>query len=130
MSDQGMMRAGRKVLEARGQPNAMDTADRHGTGTEPSGGRGGNFTGEHPHVHAMRAHAEAMASHSAFMARGGGEQEFNSAAEGHMHEPEAGQGDEEHLSSIPGNGVGEQRQAFSGARKQGQLGKMQHVALP
>lgn len=131
MSDAGMMRAGRKVIEARGQPNANETADRAEHGSAPTGGAGGNFTGEHPHIHAMRAHAAAMAAHSNYMAdAGGAEHAIEEAREGHLHSPEAGQGDQEHLHSMPGSGVGSQREAFSGARAQGQLGKQKSVPLP
>jgi hypothetical protein len=133
MSDQGLMNAGRKMLEARGQPNAEMTADRVSHGTEGSNA-GGSLAGGRKHeVHAdaMRAHAAIMAAHSDYMRdAGGAEHGIDSAREGAMHAHEAGQGDEQSLNQHPGSGVGAQRQAFSHAREQGQLGKQKSVPLP
>jgi hypothetical protein len=144
MSDKGLMGAGRKILEARGQPNAMETGDRHSTGTQGDQHGGGFSEGKHlqsgssgdraqTHAHAMHAFASAMAAHNNYMADngpGGAAGGIDSAREGHMHEEEAGQGDVQKLHQEPGSGVGEVRQAFSHAGQQGRLGHMSSVALP
>lgn len=133
MSDQGLMNAGRKMLEARGQPNAEQTADRVSHGVEGNNSGGSLRGGRHHEVHAdaMRAHAAIMAAHSDYMRdAGGAEHAVDDAREGHLHDVEGGQGDAQSLNSHPGSGVGEQRQAFSHAREQGQLGKQKSVPLP